>query len=247
MKETKVLALIPARGGSKGIPRKNIRSFASFPLIAYSIAAALQAESVTRVIVSTDDEEIARVARSYGAETPFQRPAELAADRSTDLPVFQHALNWLAEHEEYHPEIILHLHATSPVRPHGFIDQAVSLLRKHTEVECVRSVVAPGQNPYKMWQIDPNSGYMVPLLTVQGIAEAYNTPRQLLPAVYLQTGHVNAIRPATILAGSMTGKVIMPLIVDARYEVDLDTLVDWERGEWLVSQGGLEMVRPVSG
>ncbi len=156
-----------------------------------------------------------RSPRPYGAETPFLRPAELAADRSTDLPVFQHALNWLAEHENYHPEIILHLHATSPVRPHGFIDQAVRLLLEHPEAECVRSVVAPGQNPYKMWQIDPQSGRMLPLLTVQGIAEPYNTPRQLLPAVYLQTGHVNAIRPATILAGSMTGKVILPVIIDA--------------------------------
>ena len=211
-----VLALIPARGGSKGIPRKNIRPFAGYPLIAYSIAAALQAETVTRVIVSTDDPEIAEVAHTFGAETPFLRPAELAADRSTDLPVFQHALTWLAEHEDYHPEIVLHLHATSPVRPPGFVDQAVRLLREHPEAECVRSVVSPGQNPYKMWQIDPESGRMMPLLTVQGIAEPYNTPRQLLPAVYLQTGHVNAIRPATILGGSMTGQVILPIIVDAR-------------------------------
>ncbi len=239
-----VLALIPARGGSKGIPRKNIRPFAGYPLIAYSIAAALQAETVTRVIVSTDDQEIAEVARRFGAETPFLRPAELAADRTTDLPVFQHALNWLAEHENYHPEIILHLHATSPVRPRGFLDQAVRLLREHPEAECVRSVVSPGQNPYKMWQIDPQSGHMLPLLTVPGIAEPYNTPRQLLPAVYLQTGHVNAIRPATILGGSMTGQVILPLIIDARYEVDLDTLADWERGEWLVANHPLDMVRP---
>ena len=244
MKDSEVLALIPARGGSKGIPRKNIRSFAGYPLIAFSIAAALQAETVTRVIVSTDDEEIAKIARRFGAETPFLRPVELAADRSTDLPVFQHALNWLAEQEDYHPEIILHLHATSPVRPRGFVDQAVSRLREHPEAECVRSVVAPGQNPYKMWQIDPKSGYMIPLLSVQGIVEAYNTPRQLLPAAYLQTGHVNAIRPATILGGSMTGQVILPLIIHARYEVDLDTLADWERGEWLASQGELEMVRP---
>jgi CMP-N-acetylneuraminic acid synthetase len=239
-----VLALIPARGGSKGIPRKNIRPFAAYPLISYSIAAAKQAETVTRVIVSTDDPEIAAVARAYGAETPFLRPAELAADRSTDLPVFQHALNWLAGHENYHPQIILHLHATSPVRPHGFIDQAVRLLREHPEAECVRSVVVPGQNPYKMWQIDPHSGRMLPLMTVQGIDEAYNTPRQLLPAVYLQTGHVNAIRPATILAGSMTGNAILPVIIDARYEVDLDTLADWERGEWLVANHPLDMVQP---
>jgi CMP-N-acetylneuraminic acid synthetase len=244
MTDPEVLALIPARGGSKGIPRKNIRLFAGYPLIAFSIAAALQARKVNRVVVSTDDPEIAEVARNFGAETPFQRPAELAADRSTDLPVFQHALNWLADHENYRPEIILHLHPTSPVRPRGFIDRAVSLLHEQPEADCVRSVVAPGQNPYKMWQIDPDSGRLVALLTVSGIAEPYNTPRQLLPAVYLQTGHVNAIHPTTILGGSMTGQRILPLIVEAAYEVDLDTLADWERGELLVSQGGLEMVWP---
>ena len=239
-----VLALIPARGGSKGIPRKNIRPFAGFPLIAYSIAAALQAETVTRVIVSTDDQEIAEVARHFRAETPFLRPPEMAADRTTDLPVFHHALHWLADHENYHPDIVLHLHATSPVRPHGFVDQAVRLLQEHPEAECVRSVVSPGQNPYKMWRIDPQSEQMIPILSIPGITEPYNTPRQLLPAVYLQTGHVNAIRPAAILRGSMTGKAILPLVIEADYEVDLDTLLDWERGEWAMAQGTLEIVLP---
>src|SRR5215204_5993395 len=96
---TEILALIPARGGSKGIPRKNIRSFAGYPLIAWSIAAAKQASSVTRIIVSTDDEEIASVAREYGAETPFLRPPEISQDRTTDLPVFEHALKWLDDIE----------------------------------------------------------------------------------------------------------------------------------------------------
>ena len=232
---SEVLALIPARGGSKGIPRKNIRPFAGYPLIAYSIAAAIQAESAVRVIVSTDDQEIAEVSRHWGAETPFLRPAELAADHITDLPVFQHALHWLAEHENYRPEVVLHLHATTPVRPPGFVDQALRRLRGNPEVECVRSVVSPGQNPFKMWRIDPQSGYMVPLLSVAGISEPFNTPRQLLPAVYLQTGHVNAIRPAAILRGSMTGTAILPLMIDASYEVDMDTLADWERGEWLLA------------
>src|SRR5512143_1452235 len=98
---TDILAIIPARGGSKGIPRKNIRDFAGYPLIAYSIAAGLQAKSVTRVVVSTDDQEIAAVARQWGAETPFLRPAEYAQDSSTDLPLFQHSLKWLAEREDY--------------------------------------------------------------------------------------------------------------------------------------------------
>lgn len=239
-----VLVLIPARGGSKGIPRKNIRLFAGHPLVAYSIAAGLQAETVTRVIVSTDDEEIAGVARSYGAETPFQRPAELAADRTTDLPVFQHALKWLAEQEDYHPEVVVHLHPTTPVRPSGCLDQAVRRLQAHPEAEAVRSVVTPFQTPYKMWQIDNQTGQMRPLLAIPGIPEPYNAPRQSLPAAYLQTGHVNAIRPATILAGSMTGQFILPQIIDALYELDIDTLAEWEYAEWVVGKGSLEMIRP---
>src|SRR5512140_3943973 len=114
---TDTLAIIPARGGSKGIPRKNIRDVAGYPLIAYSIAAGLQARTVTRVIVSTDDEEIAAVAREWGAETPFLRPAEFAQDKTTDLPVFEHALKWLEEVEGYHPDVIVQLRPTSPIRP----------------------------------------------------------------------------------------------------------------------------------
>jgi CMP-N-acetylneuraminic acid synthetase len=244
MTKPEVLAIIPARGGSKGIPRKNIRPFAGYPLIAYSIAAARQTETVKRIIVSTDDQEIAEVVRRYGAEAPFLRPAELAADRTTDLPVFQHALTWLAKNEGYHPEVVLHLHPTSPVRPRGCVDRAVHLLLDNPDADCVRSVVETAQSPYKMWHIDERTSHMIPLLTVAGIAEAYNTPRQLLPPAYLQTGHVNVIRPATILAGSMTGQIILPLIIDAHYEVDLDTLADWEHGEWVVSRGELEMVWP---
>jgi N-acylneuraminate cytidylyltransferase len=96
-----VLALIPARGGSKSIPRKNIRSFAGQPLIVYSVACALSAEMITRVIVSTDDEEIVEIAQQHGAEVPFLRPPELAQDDTPDLPVFLHALQWLSDQENY--------------------------------------------------------------------------------------------------------------------------------------------------
>ncbi len=243
-----VLAVIPARGGSKSLPRKNIRSFAGHPLIAYSIAAGLQAAMVTRVIVSTDDEEIAAIARRYGAETPFLRPAELAQDTTTDLPVFEHALAWLAEHEGYRPEIVVQLRPTSPLRPRGLVDRAIEILKKHPEADCVRGVIPSGQNPYKMWRIEPD-GRMAPLLKVEGLAEPYNAPRQSLPQTYWQTGHIDAIRAATILEkGSLTGEVILPLVIDPRYAIDIDTLSDWRRAEWLVSQGGpelrLEMVYP---
>jgi N-acylneuraminate cytidylyltransferase len=242
---TEILALIPARGGSKGIPRKNIRLFAGYPLIAYSIAAGLQAETVTRVVVSTDDELIAAVARQFGAETPFLRPAELAQDMIPDLPVFEHALRWLAENEGYKPDMIVQLRPTSPIRPKDCVDNAVRLLLAHPEADCVRGVVPAGQDPHKMWRLDPESGKMVPLLTVEGIAEPYNAPRQILPPVYWQTGHIDAIRSTTILQkGSLTGGVIFPLVLDPRYTVDLDTLNDWTRAEWAVTFGGLEMVTP---
>jgi YrbI family 3-deoxy-D-manno-octulosonate 8-phosphate phosphatase len=243
---TEVLAIIPARGGSKGIPRKNIRLFAGYPLIAYSIAAGLQAATVTRTIVSTDDEEIAAVARQFGAETPFMRPKELAQDKTTDLPVFQHALRWLAEHEGYRPDVVVQLRPTSPIRPRDCVDRAVRLLLDHEDADCVRGVVPAGQNPHKMWRLPQGEdGPMVNLLEVPGIPEPYNAPRQILPDIYWQTGHVDAIRVSTILEqGSMSGKRIYPLIIDPRYTVDLDNLYDWAKYEWLATFGGLDFVWP---
>ena len=121
-----VLAIIPARGGSKTIPKKNIRPLDGHPLIAYSIAAGHKSRQVTRVILSTDDEEIAEVARAYGGEVPFLRPADLARDETPDLPVFQHALNWLAEKEGYLPEAVVQLRPTSPIRPPECVDRGIS-------------------------------------------------------------------------------------------------------------------------
>lgn len=240
-----VLAVIPARGGSKGIPRKNIRDFAGFPLIAYSITAGLQAECVTRVVVSTEDEEIAAIAGELGAEVPFLRPVELAQDDSLDLPLFQHLLTRLAEQEGYRPEVVVQLRPTSPIRPRNCVDDAVRLLLEHPDADSVRGVVPAGQNPHKMWRIDPRTGRMKPLLSVEGIAEPYNAPRQALPPVYWQTGHIDAVRPAVILEqNSMSGQVILPLRIDPRYTVDIDNLTDWQRAEWLVYHGGLDMVDP---
>ncbi|HEX7393421.1 MAG TPA: acylneuraminate cytidylyltransferase [Anaerolineaceae bacterium] len=245
VKRPEVLAVIPARGNSKGLPRKNIRDFAGFPLISYSIVAGKWAEMVTRTIVSTDDEEIAAVARQFGAEVPFLRPAELAQDNTTDLPVFQQALNWLAEHEQYIPEVVVQLRPTSPIRPRGLVDDAVRLLLAHPEADSVRGVVPAGQNPHKMWRIDYAGGPMRPLLTVEGIAEPYNSPRQALPPVYWQTGHVDAIRPQTILEKeSMSGAVILPIAIEPRFTVDIDSLFDLQRAEWLVYHAGLDMVDP---
>lgn len=247
VKKAEVLALIPARGGSKGIPRKNINLFAGYPLISYSIAAGLQAESVTRVLVSTDDAEIAEVAREWEAETPFLRPAELAQDQTTDLPVFQHALHWLKENEGYSPDLVIQLRPTSPIRPRHCVDEAVALMQQHPEADSVRGVVPSGQNPYKMWRLNGKEHAMTPLMSLEGVAEPFNAPRQSLPPTYWQTGHIDVIRPQVILTqDSMSGKTILPYLIDPRYTVDIDAPFDWLRYEWLVRNGGLDMVDPAS-
>jgi CMP-N-acetylneuraminic acid synthetase len=237
-----ILALIPARGGSKSIPRKNIRLFAGHPLIAYSIAAGLQAQTVTRVIVSTDDEEIAAIARQYGAETPFLRPAEFSQDATPDLPVFQHALGWLAEHENYRPQIVIQLRPTSPFRRVTHIDDAVRLLLERPSADSVRTVCIPFQNPFKMWRIGPD-GFMDPVGVTLGVpGEPYNLPRQALPDVYWQTGYVDAAWAATILdQGSMTGTHILPLVIDPSQWIDIDTSDDWRRAERLLLSGEMTM------
>lgn len=243
MNQREVVAIVPARGGSKSIPRKNIRTFAGHPLLAYSIAAALQSNVVTRVIVSTDDEEIASVARAYGAEVPFLRPAALAQDETTDFPVFEHALMWLAEHEGYHPDVVVQLRPTSPIRPQSCVDNAVSILLAHPDADSVRGVVPSGQNPYKMWRLD-EGGQMHPLLTSE-FAEPYNMPRQKLAPTFWQTGHIDAIRTATILEKkSMSGDVIYALRISPEYSVDIDNPRDWSRAEWLLQQGHLDPVLP---
>ena len=241
---THILALIPARGGSKGIPRKNIRNFAGYPLIAWSIAAGLQANTVNRVIVSTDDEEIAAVARQYGAETPFLRPPELAQDRTNDFLVFDHALKWLEDIESYKPDIIVQLRPTSPVRPKDCVDGAVRTLIENLDADSVRGVVPAAQNPHKMWRFKGYDKPMKPLLEVEGVIEPYNAPRQILPPVYWQTGHIDVIRTATISRKhSLTGSIVYPFVIDARYTVDIDTPADWVKYEALI-YSELEMVTP---
>ncbi len=168
---------------------------------------------VTRIIVSTDDEEIAAVAREWGAETPFLRPSEFAQDKTTDLPVFEHALKWLEEVEGYHPDVIVQLRPTSPIRPRTMVDDAIRILLDHADADCVRGVVPAAQNPFKMWRFNGEGKPLNPLLEVEGIPEPYNAPRQILPPVYWQTGHIDAIRISTITQKkSLTGDVIYPLV-----------------------------------
>ena len=240
VKDVEVLAIIPARGGSKSIPFKNIKALGGISLIAYSIAAALQAQVVNRVLVSTDDEDIAQIAYRWGAEVPFMRPGNLAEDDTPDLPVFQHTLQWLEKNEGYKPEIVVHLRPTSPFRKIAHINRAVTTLQRNAAASAVRTVCTPFQNPYKMWRIGQDE-FLTPLLDGPG-AEPYNMPRQELPVVYWQTGYVDVARSSTILElQSMTGPRILPLIIGASETIDLDSPEDWVMAEYFINSGQIRI------
>lgn len=236
------VAVIPARGGSKSISRKNIKVLGGHPLIAYSVAAGLEARTVDRVLVSTDDVEIADVGRRYGAEVPFLRPAELARDETRDLPVFEHALEWLEEHGE-RPESLVQLRPTSPFRPPGLVDDVVEGLTE--DHDSVRTITEAKKSPYKMWI--RRGDRIVPLLDEDlGIEEPFNAPRQTLPKVFVHTGHVDVFWSQTIsVHGSLAGPRVRGHRVPSAYCIDIDTMADWRRAEQLMDEG-LDMVRPDS-
>jgi CMP-N-acetylneuraminic acid synthetase len=222
-----VLAIIPARGGSKSIPRKNLVEFYGKPLIAHSIAHSLAARRVNRTIVSTDDEEIRRVAITHGAEVPFLRPAELAGDTVLDLPVFEHALNVLQVTEGYRPDIVVHLRPTAPLRRPDWIDNAVQLLIEDPAADSVRSVSTPQSHPYRTFRLG-SAGYLEPLMKHEH-PYPFLVRRQELPAFYYYNCVIDVTRPTTILTNhSMTGDHIKPFLLDADDVFDIDSGRDLE-------------------
>jgi len=216
-----VLALIPARSGSKSVPGKNLRRLLGKPLLAYSIEHALRCPLIDRVIVTTDTQEIAEVARAYGAEAPFLRPAEISTDHSLDVEFHHHALEWLQEHEGYRPRFVVNLRPTHPVRRAETIARAIETFAAAIEADSLRSVRPADQSPFKMWRIDER-GYAVPAATLKGSTEPYNMPRQLLPLVYWQDCYVDITRPEVVFEQKSTsGRRILPFLIEEEC-VDID-------------------------
>ena len=235
-----VVGIIPARQGSKRLPGKNIRTLLEKPLINYTIHQALESKYIKRLIVSTDDEKIAQLAREAGAEAPFIRPRELAGDEVTDYPVFQHCLNWLKEQEEYEPDIIVHLRPTAPLRKTCHIDQGIELLSQHPEVDSVRSVVPVSQHPMKMWMI--KNEHLIPFQGDSCEREIYNLPKQKLPKLYVQNGSVDVVWSKTITQKkSMTGDKIFPMVMDIWDSVNIDDEYDFFVAEAILKKQLREM------
>lgn len=229
-KYAKIVAVIPARSGSKGIPDKNIRLMDGQPLLSYSINAGLESKYIEKVIVSTDSRKYADIAESCGAEIPFLRPENISGDMALDLEVFDHYLNWLKQNDYEVPEIIVHLRPTHPIRNVQDMDTMIEMLLNNAEVDSVRSVSPASQVPYKMWLFnEEESNLMHPLVTCN-VKEAYNAPRQALPKVYMQNACIDVLRSRNIIEeNSMTGKVIWGYKME--YDFDIDSESEFLRAE----------------
>jgi len=218
----KVLCIIPARGGSKSIPKKNIRIINGYPLIKYTIDYALKSQLLNKVIVSTDDSEIAEIAQQLGAEIPFLRPSEFSADDSQDYVVLKHALDWYDAKKCFYDYLVL-LRPTSPLRKPGLIENAMNIMNLYPDATSLRSVAKVSEHPYRMWIQKGN--FISGLFENDQLIEPYNIPRQLLPPIYFQTGDIEVIRTSTIRNGSVSGPRILPLFIDQCY-VDIDNESD---------------------
>jgi CMP-N,N'-diacetyllegionaminic acid synthase len=217
----KILAIIPARCGSKALKHKNIRDLAGRPMLAWTIEHAIRSNLIDRAIVSTDSNEYVKIAQDYGAEVPFIRPSEFSKDSSTDLDVFKHALSWLRQNETYIPDICVHLRPTYPIRRIKDIDKCIDILIKNEDYDSIRSVAPVDDTPYKMWSMN-SKGLLSPAI-VTTIIEAYNLPRQDLPISYIQNACIDVIRTCVILKfGSMTGSNIYGYIMDHNYDIDTE-------------------------
>ena len=231
MKKETIVAVITARGGSKGIPQKNLRTVLGKPLIAYTIEAALNAKTVTRAIVSTDNETIAQVSEQYGAEIPFLRPQHLATDTATTIAVLQHAITYLGKQEGYSTDIVVCLQPTSPLRSAEDIDQSINLCLR-TGADSVVSLCQAKHHPFWMKKIA--DGRVYPLLEED---EQHYTRRQDLPPVYQLNGALYVTRTKVLLEENrMLGEHTVPYIMSQERSIDIDTTADLQIAECILKK-----------
>jgi CMP-N,N'-diacetyllegionaminic acid synthase len=231
MSRKKIIAIISARGGSKGIPHKNIINLAGFPLIAYSIAAGRLSKLIYRVIVSTDDEKIARIARRYGAEVPFLRPKNISRDNSTDKEFFLHAINWLRKNEKFMPELIVHLRPSTPFRAKGIVDDAIRRVIRDKKATSLRSAhLNEGKTPFKVVLLKKNYLSFFGSEYLKDCCEYYNLPRQRLPQTYVPNGVVDIILPKVLLNTKLLhGDKILGMVTENVPDIDSPADLDYAR------------------
>lgn len=228
----RVLGLVPARGGSKGVPRKNIRLLGGKPLIQWTADTARDAKRLTRTVCSTDDDEIATVARAAGLDVPFIRPAELAQDTTPTLPVVQHAIRTLEAAGERYDAVCL-LQATSPLRTARDIDLCIELLENlHADAVVTVARVPAEHNPHWVYFVDESTGAL-------RISTGETEPiprRQDLPPAFHRDGSIFVTRCDVVLAGSLYGARVIGHQSKSAHKLDIDSPEDWERAEQILRE-----------
>ena len=235
-------AIIPARGGSKGVPRKNISLLGGYPLVACATDAEKLTPSIERIIVSTDDDEVDAIARKFGAEVPFLRPAELAQDGSRDIGFMLHAIQWLREHEGSVPDYFVELRPTTPLRHPEDIEKAIGLIQKHPEATSLISSHEIRESPHKLFR--RNGDYFEGLFPHDPRPEYWNLPRQEFPLIHQPDGYVDILKTAYMeerkrLQGDKMLAFVSPDTGEVDKEEDIKFIQfkleteQWEVYEWL--------------
>ena len=228
----KILTIIPARSGSKGIPHKNIKYFNGKPLIEWSVLQAKQSSyfNSMKIVVSTDSLEYASIAKKPYVQI-IHRPSEIAQDNSIDIEFIQHTIEYLKETENYEADIILQLRPTQPCRKVEDIDRCIELfIKQRDKYDSLRTVVKIEKTPYKMYKIENNN--LIPYLKTYGdIDEPYNICRQDLPDSYLHNGYIDIMNYSLLKQNKISGDKILPYIMKKTDTIDIDTLEDWEKAE----------------
>ena len=236
MIQPKVLAIIGARSGSKSIPDKNIKLLLGKPLMTWIIEAAKNAKLVSRVIVSTDSPAYAEVGRLAGAEVPFLRPAEISHDKAVDIEYLSHAVHWYEKNENWKPDIILRLPASSPLCKPEFIDACINILLQDAKATSSRTVCEASKHPYKLWRLDESEKYVIPFCpkTMTGCDEPFGMPRQLFPLCLSHTDCIAIRYDTMMLQKSMSGPHIAFHTIEKTDSVDIDTITDFYMAELLL-------------
>lgn len=230
-----ILALIPARAGSRRVAGKNIRELGGKPLIAWTIEAAKASRHITRLIVSTDSEDIAAAARKHGAEVPFMRPESLAGADSTEMEFLEHALDGLLQSGNYIPDLIVLLYPTSPFRRAESIDGAIEAMLSHPEADSLRSVRKCTEHPYKMWVREGE--YLKPFVRYAGHSAMHTLSYHLLPEVFIQNASIYIYKPSVIREQrTPVGETVLPFIMSAEESVDINNPIDFMLAEILLDR-----------
>jgi CMP-N,N'-diacetyllegionaminic acid synthase len=231
-----IVALIPARSGSKRLPDKNIRILAGHPLIAYTIAAARQSGIFSEVVVSTDCRGYAEIAEKYGAQVPFLRPAELSGDLSPDIEWIEFTLEQLAAHGRTFDCFSI-LRPTSPFRQPETIRRAWQSFLAETGVDSLRAIEKAKQHPGKMWVVRGNR--MTPLLPLSPPEQPWHSSQyQSLPVVYTQNASLEIAWTRVVFEGrTIAGNVVMPFFTEGFEGLDVNEPKDWWHAEYLIERG----------